>query len=129
VRTVVAADPAAILAEAPSASLVFVMSHSHALDLAIVDCALRNPAIAHVGLIGSATKRARFVSRLRQAGVAEDRISGLICPIGVAGVASKLPAAIAAATVAQILVLDEELRLARAAQEPHHGGQRAGGTP
>ncbi|MBM3519219.1 MAG: xanthine dehydrogenase accessory protein XdhC [Alphaproteobacteria bacterium] len=129
VKTVVAADPAAILAKAPGASLVFVMSHSHALDLAIVDCALRNPAIAHVGVIGSATKRARFVSRLRQAGVAEDRISGLICPIGVAGVASKIPAAIAAATVAQILVLDEELRLARAAPEPHHGGQRAGGTP
>ena len=129
VRTEVLADPAATLAGAPAESLVFVMSHSHALDLALVDCALRNPAIAHVGLIGSATKRARFVSRLRQAGVAETRISGLICPIGVAGIGSKLPAAISAATVAQILVLDEELWLATAASEPHHGGQRAGGKP
>ena len=128
-RVEVLVDPATTLAGAPAESLVFVMSHSHALDLAIVDFALRNPVIAHVGLIGSATKRARFVSRLRQAGVAEQRISGLICPIGVAGIASKLPAAIAAAAVAQILVLDEELRLARTASEPHHGGQRAGGRP
>ena len=35
----------------------------------IADAALRNPAIAHVGVIGSATKRARFEKRLREAGV------------------------------------------------------------
>ena len=79
--------------------------HSHALDLAIADAALRNASVAHVGLIGSATKRARFVKRLREAGVAEDRINGLICPIGVDGIRSKEPAVIALATAAQIASL------------------------
>lgn len=98
------------LATAPQGSFVYIMSHSHALDLAVTDAALRNPNIAHVGLIGSATKRARFINRLRQAQVPEARLQNLICPIGIAGIKSKLPAMIAAATAAQILVLDEELR-------------------
>ena len=98
-------DAAAVLAEAPDGSLAFIMSHSHALDLAIADAALRNAAVARVGLIGSATKRARFEKRLREAGVAEDRIDGLICPIGVGGIRSKEPAMIALATAAQIASL------------------------
>jgi xanthine dehydrogenase accessory factor len=57
------------LADAPQGSLVFIMTHSHALDLATTDMALRNPNIAHVGLIGSETKRARFVKRLTEAGI------------------------------------------------------------
>jgi xanthine dehydrogenase accessory factor len=110
VRPVEALHPVSELKTAPEGSLVLVMSHSHALDLAITDAALRNPKIAHVGLIGSASKRVRFEKRLREAGVAEARIAGLICPIGLPGIRSKEPAAIAAATAAQLLVLDEQLR-------------------
>jgi xanthine dehydrogenase accessory factor len=114
------ADPA----EAPDGSLVFIMSHSHALDLAIADAALRHTRIAHVGLIGSATKRARFEKRLREAGVAPDRIANLICPIGVPGIKSKLPAMIATSTAAQIVVLDETLHLASAADRPQAAEHR-----
>ena len=89
------------------AALVLVMSHSHALDFEIVDFALRNPAFAFVGLIGSATKRARFVKRLREAGVDPSRLT---CPIGVQGLKSKHPAAIAAGVTVQLLELDELLR-------------------
>ncbi len=121
--TLVTGDPVAQLRDVPAGSLVFIMSHSHALDLALTDAALRNPGIAHVGLIGSATKRARFVTRLNQAGAAVERIASLICPIGVAGVRSKEPAAIAAATAAQILVLDDALRLATAADRSQAGIQ------
>jgi xanthine dehydrogenase accessory factor len=102
-------NPSAGLDKAAEGSLAFVMTHSHALDLEIVDAALRNASIAHVGLIGSATKRARFEKRLREAGVTEPQLAKLICPIGVAGIRSKRPVAIAAATVAQILILDEAL--------------------
>jgi len=109
VRPVAPDDPPAALAGAPRGSLAFVMSHSHALDLAIVDAALRDPAIAHVGLIGSATKRARFERRLREAGVDQSRIAALICPMGLAGIRSKEPAAIALATASQIVGLHETL--------------------
>lgn len=101
--------PEGVLSDAPEGSLVLVMSHSHALDLAITDAALRNSMIAHVGLIGSLSKRARFEKRLREAGVDEGRIKGLICPVGMGGIASKEPSAIAAATAVQCLVLHEAL--------------------
>lgn len=103
-------DVPAVLAGAPDGSLAFIMSHSHSLDLAIADVALRNASVARVGLIGSATKRARFMRRLREAGVAEDRIKGLVCPIGVDGIRSKEPAMIALATAAQIAMFHEQLQ-------------------
>jgi xanthine dehydrogenase accessory factor len=105
-------DPTVLFNHAPKGSLAYVMTHSHALDLNLVQAALQQPDIAHTAVIGSATKRARFEKRLHEAGVAEDRVRQLICPIGIGGIASKLPAAIAAATVAQILQLDSALTMA-----------------
>lgn len=125
-QTLAPADPAALIASAPAETFAFIMSHSHALDFALTEAALRNPAFAHVGLIGSATKRARFEHRLADAGVARARIAGLICPIGVPGITGKEPALIAASVAAQILVLDGALRLATAAQPPHHARQISG---
>lgn len=111
-------DPVSVLADAPQGCLVFIMSHSHALDQSIADAALRNANIAHVGLIGSATKRARFEKRLRESGVVLDRVEGLICPIGVSGIRSKEPAAIALATAAQIVSLHEALEAHEAGHLP-----------
>ncbi len=102
-------DPASELGECPPNAFALVMSHSHALDLAFTEAALRNPNITHVGLIGSQTKRARFMSRLRAAGLTEDQLAKLTCPIGVAGIASKDPATIAISTAAQLLQWREQL--------------------
>jgi xanthine dehydrogenase accessory factor len=99
------ADPLSILNGLEQGSFVYVMSHSHALDFEIVDAALRHEHL-HVGVIGSATKRARFEKRLLEAGLGAERIAQFICPIGVAGISSKHPAAIAASVVAQILQMD-----------------------
>jgi xanthine dehydrogenase accessory factor len=103
-------DPAAELANAPAGSFALVMTHDHALDLDIIDAALRNPHIVFSGLIGSATKRARFSKRLREAGVLHEKISAMACPIGISSIKSKHPAAIAAATAVQLLEKDELLR-------------------
>ena len=105
-------DPVAVAAAAPPASFTVIMSHSHTLDLAIADAALRNANIEQVALIGSATKRARFEKRLGEAGVDPARIAHMICPIGIGGIRSKHPAAIAASVAAQVLILDEEARTA-----------------
>ena len=59
-----------------------------------------------------ASKRVRFERRLAEAGVSPERIADLVCPIGVTGIESKVPAAIAAATVAELLIRDEALRSA-----------------
>jgi xanthine dehydrogenase accessory factor len=103
-------DPAAVLATAPAGSFVLAMTHSHALDQAVVHAALADPRFAYVGVIGSATKRARFARRLADAGVPKDRIAALVCPIGIDGIGSKAPAVIAAAAVAELLQRDEALR-------------------
>ena len=109
VESVRSADPADELARAPTGALVVVMTHSHAVDLAIVHAALAAGRFGYVGLIGSASKRARFTRRLREADVAEARIAELACPIGVPGIGSKHPAAIAAGVAVQLLERDEAL--------------------
>ena len=107
VRCVHQPDPAAALAGAPENAFVLVMTHSHLLDLELVHAALHARRFAYVGLIGSATKRARFAKRLAEFGLSVDRVSRLVCPIGLAGIASKAPAAIAASVAADLLIRHE----------------------
>lgn len=99
------ADPAAVAAQAPAQAFHIVMTHSHPLDLAICHTVLARGAFAHLGLIGSQTKRARFMKRLRELGIEEERLARLVCPIGVTGVEGKEPAVIAVAVAAELLQL------------------------
>ena len=110
-----APELAAELANAPDGALIVVMTHSHALDLEIVAEALRAARFAYVGLIGSATKRARFLSQMRAAGLPETALAKLICPIGLPGIEGKDPAVIAASTAAQLLMAAERAETAAGA--------------
>ena len=74
------------------------MTHSHPLDLAIVAEALRQDRFGYVGLIGSSTKRARFLSQMRAAGLGEAALAKLVCPIGISGIEGKEPPVIAASS-------------------------------
>jgi xanthine dehydrogenase accessory factor len=104
VRRVVSEAPAEEVASLPAGSDVVVMTHSHALDQEIVEAALRRGGdLGYVGVIGSATKRARFTQRLEAKGFPPERIAALVCPVGVEGVRGKHPAAIAIAVAAQLL--------------------------
>ncbi|MGU9982001.1 xanthine dehydrogenase accessory protein XdhC [Phreatobacter sp. HK31-P] len=102
----VGGDPADALARLPDGAQVLVMTHSHGEDLAIVAAALASGRFAHVGLIGSQSKRARFVKRLAALGLAE-ATARLRCPIGIPGLAGKEPAVIAASVAAECLILRE----------------------
>ncbi len=93
--------------------LVLVMTHSHALDLAIVDYALRHSTFPKVGLIGSETKRLRFMRRLAEAGHEAEGLHRLTCPIGSKSITSKHPAVIAASVVVQLLEWQQMLRTER----------------
>lgn len=107
------AEPVRLLAAAPDNALIAVMTHSHALDLDLVMAALRANRFAYVGLIGSATKRARFTSTMRKLGFSHDDVRRLICPIGLTEIADKSPAAIAASIAAQLLIVRETVAQAR----------------
>lgn len=66
---------------APQDAHHLVLTYSHALDLAICDAGLSH-GFASLGVIGSATKWARFRSRLKQMGHSAAAIERIICPIG-----------------------------------------------
>jgi xanthine dehydrogenase accessory factor len=88
---------------APADARFLVMTHDHGLDYALCRKILERDDFAWLGLIGSKSKGARFRSRLARDGVAAETIARLVSPIGVEGVDSKLPAAIAVGVAAQLL--------------------------
>jgi xanthine dehydrogenase accessory factor len=96
------ASPAQAVAALPAQTLVLVMTHDHQLDFEIVAASLQRSDLSWVGLIGSATKRARFVSRLARQGIATAKLG---CPIGLPGINGKQPAVVAVSVAAQILSL------------------------
>ena len=89
------------------------MTHSHALDLDLVIAALQANRFAYVGLIGSATKRARFTSAMQQDGHGGGRRRQAGLPDRPDRDQDKAPAAIAASVAAQVLMAREALRRAR----------------
>lgn len=91
------------VAQAPAGAHYLVLTHSHALDLAIVHAILQRPDVGFVGLIGSKSKRARFAHRLAERGVPARQLERLVCPIGMPGIDGKEPEVIAVAVVAQLL--------------------------
>jgi xanthine dehydrogenase accessory factor len=79
-----------------------VLTHRHDLDLAITEAVLRRGDFGFLGLIGSKTKRARFLHRLEARGVAPEALARLSCPIGLPGITGKEPEVIAISVVAQL---------------------------
>lgn len=95
-------DDDGAVAGLPQQAYWLVMTHDHGLDFAIIDAVMRHQDFAFLGLVGSQTKRARFVSRLRRRH-APEKLEHLRCPVGPVFPGIKLPAAIAVAIAAQLL--------------------------
>jgi xanthine dehydrogenase accessory factor len=100
-----AADLAGEVQQAPANACFLVMTHSHDLDAAITEAVLRRGDFRFLGLIGSQTKRARFMHRFEARGMPVDALARLTCPIGVPGIEGKAPEVVALAVVAQLLQL------------------------
>jgi len=97
------ADPVDAIASAPAKATFVVLSHSHALDYRLTEAALARGDTAYVGMIGSATKRARFESSFLRAGGRREALARLTCPIGGSDVDDKRPEVIAALTAAELV--------------------------
>jgi xanthine dehydrogenase accessory factor len=111
-------DPCAEVVTSEVGAFFLVLTHNHDLDYEIVRSVLTRRDAAYCGLIGSKSKRARFERQLRADGLGEE-LHKLTCPIGGAiGLKGKEPAVIAAATVAEMLIV-LEARQARAAENAH----------
>jgi xanthine dehydrogenase accessory factor len=106
-----AADPVAEVGVAPGAAYYLVMTHSHDLDYAICRAILGRRDFAWAGLIGSETKAACFNLRFGREDIPAETVARLVSPIGIDGIDSKLPGAIAISVAAQLL------QVAQAAQQ------------
>jgi xanthine dehydrogenase accessory factor len=107
-ETVHSGDPEAEVARAEAGSFFVVMTHSHQLDEDICLQVLQRGDFAWLGLIGSGTKRRRFVHRLEQRGIQPAQLERLVCPIGLSGIRGKQPATIALSLVAQLMTLGKD---------------------
>lgn len=88
---------------APRGACYLVLTHRHDLDLRISESILQRGDFAFFGLIGSKTKRSRFIHRFEERGIPAGAIARMTCPIGVPGIEGKEPEVIAASVVAQLL--------------------------
>ncbi len=89
--------------QAPPGASYLVMTHDHGLDQEICAAVLKRGDFAFLGLIGSKTKRQRFMKEFRSRGLDSKVLDRLTCPIGVAGISGKRPESIAVAVAAQLL--------------------------
>jgi len=96
-------SPAMEVAAMPANAFYLVMTHSHPLDFEICSRILARGDFAYCGLIGSVSKRRRFEKLMRKQGMHDAVLDRLTCPIGIAGIDSKKPEAIAIAVAAELL--------------------------
>lgn len=101
VQPLVAVDPVRAVVHAPRDADHLVLTYSHDLDLALCDALLRH-GFADCGLIGSATKWARFRKRLSNMGHNDAEILRIACPIGDTSL-GKHPQAIAVGVAAALV--------------------------
>lgn len=102
VTTVPAADMPRIAAHAPREAHHLILTYSHEIDLALCH-GLLTRGFTGAGLIGSATKWARFRSRLAALGHDQAQILRIACPIGDPSL-GKHPQAIAVGVATALLM-------------------------
>jgi xanthine dehydrogenase accessory factor len=105
--------------EAANAGCFFlVMTHDHALDQHLAEQILKRHDFAYFGLIGSKTKRRMFEKRMARRGISPDRFDDMVCPIGIDGIRSKQPAAIAISVAAQLMRVHDLLSSIELSNQP-----------
>ena len=123
VRQRVAARPEGLICEAPHIAWHLIVTYSHALDLEICHRLLASGA-SEIGLIGSASKAARFASRLSALGHAPGQIARIHCPMGDITL-GKHPQAIALGVAVQLLKLKQISETEIADDRKEHEGAGA----
>ena len=101
IEPLIAENPADLVSLAADHAEHFILTYSHALDLELCHRIIGRSFDA-LGLIGSATKWARFRSRLRALGHEETQIDRIQCPIGDPRM-GKHPQAIALGVAAEVV--------------------------
>lgn len=109
VTIVPATEPARLVPHTPTQADHLILTYSHDLDLSLCH-ALLTHGFGSAGLIGSATKWARFRKRLRALGHGADQIARITCPIGDPAL-GKQPHMIAIGVAHRLLMARRQARL------------------
>lgn len=110
ITVVPASDMTIIARHAPADSYHLVLTYSHRLDEAIIHAILMENQFTRLGLIGSVTKRQRFFSSLKQAGIPAELFARVVCPVGLPAIKGKAPEQVALSIAAQLAIwLDEDM--------------------
>lgn len=96
--------PAAIEACQPD-SYFMVMTHSHELDMELIEAILTRGDSRYCGLIASGSKATSFRNRLKRKGFSEGELSGLTAPLGQHFKTGNTPMEVAIAAVGDVLHL------------------------
>jgi len=104
-------EPCEVLESLPPSAWVIILTHNHQLDYELVETALKNASLDFVGMIGSATKAKRFVTKLAHRGFTSAQIERLVSPIGLLNIAGKRPVEVAVSISAQLInLLNKDLQ-------------------
>jgi xanthine dehydrogenase accessory factor len=117
IETIVARDMARLMPHAPAQAHHLIVTYSHEIDLALCHAGLTR-GFGSCGLIGSATKWARFRARLAALGHRDAEISRITCPIGDPSL-GKHPQAIAVGVAGRLV--KEHLHKESASKPVHRG--------
>lgn len=92
-----------VVEHCPDNAYYLVMTHSHELDMALVESILTRGDSVYCGLIASKSKAAKFKSRLKRKGFTEFELQKLTAPIGAEQAVGNLPMEVAIAAVSEML--------------------------
>lgn len=98
-------DPTQVLEQLPENAWVIILTHNHQLDYELVETALKHPALAFIGMIGSQTKAKRFMTKLEHRGFSAEQVSKLTSPIGDLSIPGKRPMEVSVSICAQLIRL------------------------
>lgn len=85
-------------------TVVCVLTHDPKFDVPVLDVALRLPALAYVGAMGSRRTHDERLARLREAGLHDDELARLASPIGL-DLGARTPEETAVSIAAEVIAL------------------------
>ena len=103
IKYIFAVNPWELIKNLPQNSYFLVLTHSHDYDFKIINELLFFNSFKFIGLIGSKTKKNRFINRLINNGHNKDLIDQIECPVGLNIKHTKDPNEIAISIIARLI--------------------------
>lgn len=94
----------------PANAYFLVMTHSHELDMQLVEAILSRNDARFCGLIGSKSKAAKFRNRLARKQFSKIEIARLVSPIGLEQISGKRPMEVAVSVAGQLIAMRQTIQ-------------------